>query len=65
LRLLWRRSARVSLADEITAYAQYLNAPRDRLPAGELALFVEDLAKARAAVEREWLELKPVREKDL
>ncbi len=48
----------VGLATE--AYAAYVNAPRDVLDIDEQQLFDEDLAKARAAMERAWLEAKPV-----
>lgn len=44
------------------AYAAYVNAPRGTLPVDEQALFDEDLVRARAAMERAWLEAKPVRE---
>ena len=44
------------------AYAAYLNAPRDVLDHDEQALFDQDLLKARAAMERAWLEAKPVRD---
>jgi hypothetical protein len=47
---------------ETEAYAAYLNAPRNVLDNDEQALFDEDLLKARAAMERAWLEAKPVRE---
>jgi hypothetical protein len=47
---------------EIEAYAAYLNAPRDVLDQDEQVLFDQDLLKARAAMERAWLEAKPVRE---
>ena len=47
---------------EIEAYAAYLNAPRHVLDQDEQALFDQDLLKARAAMERAWLEAKPVRE---
>jgi hypothetical protein len=49
----------VGLATE--AYAAYVNAPRGFLDSDEQQLFDEDLAKARAAMERAWLEAKPVR----
>jgi hypothetical protein len=42
------------------AYAAYLNAPRGVLDDEEQELFDEDLARARAAMERAWLEAKPV-----
>jgi hypothetical protein len=44
------------------AYAAYLNAPRGVLPFEEQQLFDQDLVKARAAMERAWLEAKPVKE---
>ncbi len=47
---------------ETEAYAAYLNAPRNVLDHDEQALFDQDLLKARAAMERAWLEAKPVRE---
>lgn len=47
---------------EIEAYAAYLNAPRGILDRDEQVLFDQDLLKARAAMERAWLEAKPVRE---
>jgi len=50
----------ISAATE--AYAAYLNAPRDVLDTDEQQLFDQDLLKARAAMERAWLEAKPVRE---
>ena len=48
---------------EIEAYAAYLNAPRGFLDGDEQVLFDQDLLKARAAMERAWLEAKPVRER--
>jgi hypothetical protein len=42
------------------AYAAYLNAPRGVLDDEEQELFDQDLARARAAMERAWLEAKPV-----
>jgi hypothetical protein len=48
---------------EIEAYAAYLNAPRGILDSDEQVLFDQDLLKARAAMERAWLEAKPVRER--
>jgi hypothetical protein len=48
---------------EIEAYAAYLNAPRGILDLDEQVLFDQDLLKARAAMERAWLEAKPVRER--
>jgi hypothetical protein len=41
-------------------YAAYLNAPRDVLCSEEQVLMDEDIEKARAAMERAWLEAKPV-----
>jgi hypothetical protein len=55
-----RFSHDVGLATE--AYAAYLNAPRGVLDADEQVLFDEDLARARAAMERAWLETTPVAE---
>lgn len=49
----------MSVADEVEAYAPYLNAPRSHLEPDELALLDEDTAKAREAMERAWLEAKP------
>jgi hypothetical protein len=46
----------------VEAYAAYLNAPRGILPIDEQVLFDQDLAKARAAMDRAWLEATPVRE---
>jgi hypothetical protein len=43
------------------AYAAYLNAPRGILSSDEQQLFDQDMRKARAAMERAWLEAKPVR----
>ena len=48
---------------EIEAYAAYLNAPRGLLDSDEQVLFDQDLVKARAAMERAWLEANPVRER--
>ncbi|HTT30069.1 MAG TPA: hypothetical protein VMG37_16755 [Solirubrobacteraceae bacterium] len=45
------------------AYAAYVNAPRGALDPDEQVLFDQDLVRARAAMERAWLEAKPVREK--
>jgi hypothetical protein len=53
-----RVSRDLSLATE--AYAAYLNAPRGLLDTEEQMLFDEDLARARAAMERAWLESTPV-----
>ncbi len=44
------------------AYAAYVNAPRGALDPEEQQLFDQDLVRARAAMERAWLEAKPVRE---
>jgi hypothetical protein len=46
----------------VEAYAAYLNAPRGILDREEQMLFDEDMARARAAMERAWLEATPVRE---
>jgi hypothetical protein len=46
----------------VEAYAAYLNAPRGFLDTEEQLLFDQDLAKARAAMERAWLEATPVLE---
>jgi hypothetical protein len=46
----------------VEAYAAYLNAPRGVLDSEEQLLFDEDMARARAAMERAWLEATPVRE---
>jgi hypothetical protein len=48
---------------EIEAYAAYLNAPRGVLDSDEQVLFDQELLKARAAMERAWLEAKPVRDR--
>jgi hypothetical protein len=50
------------LGEETEAYAAYLNAPRGFLDSDEQELFDEDLARARAAMERAWLAAKPVRD---
>jgi hypothetical protein len=50
------------LSGAIEAYAVYLNAPRGFLSSDQQALFDEDMARARAAMERAWLEATPVRE---
>jgi hypothetical protein len=47
---------------ETEAYAAYLNAPRGMLDSDEQVLFDQDMARARAAMERAWLESTPVRE---
>jgi hypothetical protein len=44
----------------VEAYAAYLNAPRGFLDREEQMLFDEDMARARAAMERAWLEATPV-----
>jgi GAF domain-containing protein len=44
----------------VEAYAAYLNAPRGFLSSDEQELFDEDMARARAAMERAWLEATPV-----
>jgi hypothetical protein len=49
-----------SVAAATEAYAAYLNTPRGILDPDEQQLFDEDLAKARAAMERAWLEALPV-----
>jgi hypothetical protein len=46
----------------VEAYAAYLNAPRGILDREEQVLFDEDMARARAAMERAWLESTPVQE---
>jgi len=46
----------------VEAYAAYLNAPRGILDSEQQLLFDEDMARARAAMERAWLESTPVRE---
>jgi hypothetical protein len=53
---------RHDLSGAVEAYAAYLNAPRGVLPSDEQELFDQDLARARAAMERAWLEATPVRE---
>jgi hypothetical protein len=50
------------LAGATEAYAAYLNAPRGVLDSEEQVLFDEDLARARAAMERAWLEATPIQE---
>ena len=50
------------IAGAVEAYAAYLNAPRGFLDAEEQMLFDEDMARARAAMERAWLESTPIRE---
>ncbi len=44
------------LAAETAAYAAYLNTPRGVLDGDQQQLFDEDLARARVAMERAWLE---------
>ena len=46
----------------VEAYAADLNAPRGCLDREQQLLFDEDMARARAAMERVWLESAPVRE---
>jgi hypothetical protein len=46
----------------VEAYAAYLNAPRGMLDREEQLLFDEDMARARAAMERAWLESTPIQE---
>ena len=46
----------------VEAYAAYLNAPRGILDHEEQLLFDEDMARARAAMERAWLESTPIQE---
>ena len=46
----------------VEAYAAYVNAPRGILDSEEQVLFDEDMARARAAMERAWLETTPVRD---
>jgi hypothetical protein len=46
----------------VEAYAAYLNAPRGILDREEQELFDEDMARARAAMERAWLESTPIQE---
>jgi hypothetical protein len=50
------------VAGAVEAYAAYLNAPRGILDREEQMLFDEDMARARAAMERAWLEATPVRD---
>lgn len=52
----------MDIARETEAYAAYLNAPRGVLRHEEQELLDEDTAKARAAMERAWLEAKPTTE---
>jgi hypothetical protein len=48
------------VAGAVEAYAAYLNAPRGILDREEQLLFDEDMARARAAMERAWLESTPI-----
>ena len=50
------------VAGAVEAYAAYLNAPRGVLDDDEQLLFDEDMARARAAMERAWLEATPVQQ---
>ncbi|MBV9336448.1 MAG: hypothetical protein JO243_11190 [Solirubrobacterales bacterium] len=50
------------VSEAVEAYAAYLNAPRGVLDREEQLLFDQDMARARAAMERAWLETTPVRE---
>jgi hypothetical protein len=55
----------MSHADETIYYALYLNANRSHGlfdDVDETSYFEQDFAKAKAAMEREWLEEKPVTE---
>ena len=54
--------SRADVGEATEAYAAYLNAPRQVLDADQQQLFDQDLVKARAAMERAWLEAVPVRE---
>jgi hypothetical protein len=51
---------RHDVSGAVEAYAAYLNAPRGILDHEEQQLFDEDMARARAAMERAWLEATPV-----
>ena len=51
---------RHDVSGAVEAYAAYLNAPRGFLDHEEQQLFDEDMARARAAMERAWLEATPV-----
>ena len=51
-------SHQLDVGQEIEAYAAYLNAPRGVLRHEEQELFDRDLAKAKAQMERAWLEAK-------
>jgi hypothetical protein len=50
-----------NLAAATEAYAAYLNTPRGILEPAEQEMLDEDLSKARAAMERAWLEAMLVR----
>ena len=50
------------ISGAVEAYAAYLNAPRGILDSEQQSLFDEDMARARAAMERAWLESTPVRD---
>jgi hypothetical protein len=47
---------RAKIARETEAYAAYLNAPRGVLAPEEDELLEQDTARARAAMERAWLD---------
>jgi hypothetical protein len=49
----------LSVAAETEAYAAYLNANPDLMDDDEREMFVQDKEKARAQMERAWLEAKP------
>jgi hypothetical protein len=51
---------RHDVSGAVEAYAAYLNAPRGFLDHEQQQLFDEDLARARAAMERAWLEATPI-----
>lgn len=54
----------MDVGKETEHYAAYINAPRDmfRDDTTERALFEQDTARARASMERAWLEAKPTEE---
>ena len=54
----------MGLSDDIEAYAAYINAPRGVFSVEEQELFDVDLIKARAAMERAWLERIEVADED-
>jgi hypothetical protein len=54
------RAFSYDVAGAVEAYASYLNAPRGIRSSDEQALFDEDMDRARAAMERAWLESTPV-----